>query len=256
MRALLSLAGLLLVFGLFLGGCDSVGLDDGPCPSCSSGDSGSPSDHPGSDGDGADDGGDSDDDGSDSGAGGDGDSEGDGSDDGSGDEGDDGSDDDGSAPGDSSDDVIPVDPRQTYTLTWKDDARDAPAILLADYGMSPGDVVCGQAVGDFYTEPGVLASSRGYPQITAIFSATDVLLPSAQRYRVKGAIDTPEDVETLATAYDGLETDVDEDFDATGGCITVPDGARYVFLAAYDAFYADNTDANVGGQPFGLLLKK
>lgn len=233
MRALLTLPGLLLTLGLVLGGCDSVGLDDGPCTACSAGDAGSPDGHPGSDGDGSDDGG-----ATDNGDPGDGDSEA------------------GGDGGDTSDRVIPVDPRQTYTLTWKDDALDAPAILLADYGVSPGDVVCGRAVGDFYTEPGVLASSRGYPQITAVFSASDVLLAPAQRDRVAGAIDTTEDVTTLATAYDGLETDIDEDIDATGGCMTVPDGARYVFLAAYDAFYADNEDANAGGQPFGLLLKK
>ena len=163
---------------------------------------------------------------------------------------------DGSMPGGSTDDFIPVDPRQTYTLTSKDDAVDAPAVRLADYGVASGDVVCGQAVGDFYTEPGVLASSRGTPQLTAIFSADDVLLPSDQRVRVTGAVDTAEDVTTLATAHGGIDTDVAEDFDASDGCITVPADARYVFLAPYDAYYGDNTDAVAGGRPFGLVLNK
>ncbi|PAP77812.1 hypothetical protein [Rubrivirga marina] len=244
MRTLLSLAGPLLMLGLLLGGCDSVGLDDaGPCPSCAtdSEPSGDPTGPDGGNDGTGDDGADGD---SNDGSTG-------GSDDDSGGEAD-----DGSGPGGSTDDFIPVDPRQTYTLTWKDDAIDAPAVRLADYGVAPGDVVCGQAVGDFYTEPGVLASSRGYPQMTAIFSSDASLLPSDQRVRVKGAVDTADDVPTLATAIDGLDTDVAEDFDATSGCVTVPDGARYVFLAPYDAYYGDNTDAHPSGQPFGLLLKK
>jgi hypothetical protein len=231
MRASLSFAGLLLALGLPFSGCDSVGADDVPCMACASGDSDLPGSHPESGGS------DAGDDGSSAGEDSDGESGGD-------------------LPGGSTDDVIPVDPRQTYTRTWKDDALDAPAILLAEYGVAPGDVVCGRAVGDFYTEPGVLASSRGYPLITAVFSSSDVLLPSDERDRVKGAIDTDDDVATLATATDGLETDVAEDVDATDGCITVPDGARYVFLAAYDTFYADNSDALADGQSFGLSLKK
>ena len=204
-----------VLFGLLLVGCDSVGPDDAVPCTTCAPDN--------SDGGGSDDG---------------------------------GSDDD--APTDGGSDAatfLSVDPRQTYTRTSQDDALDAPALRLADFGLAPGQTVCAQAVGDFYAEPGVLASASGYPLITAIFSADDVLLAADQRARVAGAVDTDDDVTTVETRYGQLATDVAEDFDATGGCVTVPDGARYVFLAAFDGYYADNEDALVDGRAFGLAVE-
>ena len=218
MRFPLALASAAL-FGLLLTGCDSVGPDDAvPCATCTP--------------DGSNDGG---------------------STDGSTDGGTDG----GTPTDDGSDATtfLSVDPRQTYTRTSQDAALDAPALRLADYGVAPGQTVCARAVGDFYLEPGVLASASGYPLVTAIFSADDVLLAADQRARVAGAVDTDADVATLETRYGQLATDVAEDFDATGGCVTVPAGAQYVFLAAYDGYYADNEDALVDGQAFGLAIE-
>ena len=220
MRTALLLAGLALVFSLPLTGCDSVGPDDLACVTCG--------DHPGDDTD-------SDDD---AGSG--------------------GSDDDGGSDGGEADKTsfVEVHPRQTYLLTSADpDAVDAPALRLSDWGLEAGDVVCATAVGDFYTEPGVLASSRGLPLVTAIFSATDELKPDTERRRVETALEAGDDVGTWATAVGGHETDVAEDLDATDACVTIPAGAAFVFLAPFDSFYGDNADALVNGQPFGLLVE-
>lgn len=151
---------------------------------------------------------------------------------------------------------LEVDPRQTYTRTHGDGALDAPALLLADEGLAPGDRVCATAVGDFrIASGGGLARSRDLPLVTAIFSADDELLAADQFDRVTGAIDVGSDVVTPDTESEGHATDVAQDFDATEVCVTIPDGARYVFLSAYDTYFADNEDVVADGQPFGLVVE-
>lgn len=155
----------------------------------------------------------------------------------------------------SSSDFVPVDPRQAYLRTDDGDALDAPAVRLRDYEVTPGDVVCARVVGDFTSEPGARASDRDLPMLTAVFSATDILLAPDQTNRVPGAIDAGDDVSTLSTASGGA-TDIDEDFDATNGCVEVPEGAVYAFLAPYATRYSDNVEAAPNGQRFGLLLRR
>ena len=159
----------------------------------------------------------------------------------------------GNEPG-STPDFIPVSPKQTYLKTDDAGALDAPAVRLSSYGVAPGDYVCGGVVGDFTTEPGALASDRDLPMLTAVFSATNVLLSSNEMNRVPGALDTGNDVTTIDTTG-GSPTDIAEDFDATDGCVEVPAGAVYAFIAPYDARYSDNADALLGGRTFGLVLR-
>ena len=239
---------LLATLAVAVAGCDSVGIDaPRPCTTCSPDTGGS---HPG----GGSTGGSGATDGTTSGSGS---TDGSGASDGAGSGAGDGSGDGGTAGGGSSDlTFIAVDPRQTYTRTSQDKALDAPAIRLADYGVSPGDAVCGAIAGDFYTEPGVLASVRDLPRLTAVFSADDRLLDASERHRVPGVVDVPTYVVTMATNYDQLETDIDQDFDVAEGCITVPAGAQFVFFGAYDSYYADNSDALIDGQPFGVVFKR
>ncbi|WP_412063363.1 hypothetical protein [Rubrivirga sp. IMCC45206] len=151
---------------------------------------------------------------------------------------------------------IEVDPRQTYLRTFGDHALDAPALRLADEGLKAGDHVCAVAVGDFILGPGIRASEQGQPLLTAIFSADDTLSPSDERVRIKTAVEAGDDVVTPDTESGGHATDVPQDFDATSVCVTIPAGARYVFLSTFDTYYADNTADPDGTQPFGLLLKR
>ena len=149
--------------------------------------------------------------------------------------------------------VVPVSPRQTYTLVSQDDALDAPAVSLAGLGLAPGDPVCFRAEGDFNIAGTFYASENSQPLVSAVFSATDRLLGGSVRRRVPDAVEAGPDLVTRPSDRGALDTDIPEDFDATRLCLTVPSGARFVFFAAYDTYYADNS--NIPGTPFGVRVE-
>lgn len=217
--------GLTIGLGLSLTGCDSTGLDDPrTCYSCPDG---------GHTGGGHTGGGHT---------GGGGTTDGDGGTTGG-----------GTSGGTSNATFIPVNPRQTYLRTSKDNALDAPAVRLSDFDAEPGERVCGFAVGDFNVGGGVLASSTGSPLVTAVFSSDDRLLAADHLNRVPGALNVDPDVTTPVTGVDQYATDIAEDFDATNACVTIPAGATHVFFSAFDGFYADN--APTSGPAFGIQIK-
>lgn len=149
----------------------------------------------------------------------------------------------------------PVNPAATYLRTDQD--TDAPIpFLLADYGLQAGDVACFRTAGDFAYGPGLLASSRtaGTPLATGIFSGSNIVNAVTELRRVKDALDGSWNVDTLPTYGTGAPTNVDEDFDATDACYTVPTGATHFFLSAYDDAFLDNTDVQAGGQEFGVFV--
>lgn len=161
----------------------------------------------------------------------------------------------GDRPGDEGGETfVRVNPRQSYVLTSNNDLDDldAPAVRLADFGYITGGPICFRAEGDFFLSPNYRASQRGGPLVTAVFSRTDELRNGTFRDRVTGAIDAGTDVVTDPTNRDALATDIGQDFDATDVCLTVPEGARFVFFGAYDTYYTDNADLN--GAQFGVLL--
>lgn len=169
---------------------------------------------------------------------------------------DNGSDNGSDGGGTTSDVFFDVDPRQTYLRTEQDGAVDAVGIALSDYGFKAGDAFCATAVGDYLLQPGQLASERGGSWVTAVFSADNKLEASTQRVRLHTAIEAGDDVVTPHTFYGQLDTDVSQDWDATSGCVTVPDGANYLFFAAYDSYYGDNAAAPGSTQPFGVVVKR
>ncbi|MEM0963180.1 MAG: hypothetical protein AAGK21_11670, partial [Bacteroidota bacterium] len=103
---------------------------------------------------------------------------------------------------------------------------------------------------------GVAASQRSNILITGVFSASDQLAARKELHRVVDAIDAGDDVATFDTFLGDAPTDIHEDFDATDTCVTVPRGAHFLFLSAFDDNFNDNVDLRPGGQAFGLLLKK
>ncbi|HEX9952520.1 MAG TPA: hypothetical protein VGB53_12185 [Rubricoccaceae bacterium] len=147
----------------------------------------------------------------------------------------------------------PVNPAATYLRTDQSTA-DATPFLLADYGLTPGERVCFRTVGDFYYAPGLLASTRGEALATGVFSASNVLNATTERIRVKDAIDGDWDMYTRPTYGTAAETNIDEDFEVTDDCWTVPAGATHLFLSAYDDSFLDNSDANAAGQAFGVFV--
>lgn len=160
----------------------------------------------------------------------------------------------GNGGSDAKDITLDINPRQTYLRTSNDQAVDAPAVSLANLGYDPGEEVCFRVIGDFSLVETYYASERGTGYLTAVFSSSNVLRPDTERYRVSGAIDAGNDVFTLDTDRNALATDIDQDFRADDVCLTVPNGAEYVFFAAFDSLYGDN--GSIDGTPFQVRIEK
>lgn len=166
----------------------------------------------------------------------------------------DGGDNGGGNGGDKASVTIDISPRQTYLRTSEDDAIDAPAISLRDLGYSAGEPVCFRTEGDYTIAGTYYATERGGTLLTAVFSSSQTLRSNSERYRVADAIEAGSDTFTLPTDRNGLVTDIDEDFDALDVCLTIPDGAEYVFFGAFDSFYGDN--GSIDGTPFRVRIEK
>ena len=147
----------------------------------------------------------------------------------------------------------PVNPAATYLRTDQSTASATP-FRLADYGLEPGERVCFRTAGDFYYAPGLLASTRGDALATGVFSASNILNATTERIRVKDAIDGMWDIFTRPTVGTAAETNINEDFNVTNDCWTVPAGATHLFLSAYDDAFLDNSDARAGGREFGVFV--
>lgn len=244
MRALF-FASLLVLF-LPLSACDSTGVDSGePCYSCGAngGDGGHPGDNGGNGG--SDNGGDNN--GGDDGNGGD-------------NNGGDGNGGDGDNGGDDKARFVEVDPMATYLRVSLDVAEDnvraARAVPLSEIGLEAGKPGCFRAVGDFFYTGNVRASSVGDPLIVAVFSRDEKLGDRNDLNRVTGAIDAGDDIVTDNTFLGDQRTDIGEDFAVTDVCLTVPDGAEFIFFSANDNAFNDNTDVRENGQAFGVRVEK
>lgn len=116
-----------------------------------------------------------------------------------------------------------------------------PTPLVVDLGalgLAPGDWVYIESLGDW--DCGGPCNDDARTQMY-VFSETDELLPQFEVHRVPGAIDVCPDVSTQAPG------DIPEDFWVNANpdafiTIMVPAGAAYLFVAAADSIYTDNTD--------------
>jgi len=135
--------------------------------------------------------------------------------------------------------IYSIDPRATYLLTSQDSAPNAKAFLLAEMSLSPGDFIRLQQFGDY--KPGTIYNdaSKG---LIAVFSGTNILLSSNLLNRVQDALDAGIDVATSVTFYGSLATDIPEDFLINDTYVQIPQGAAYLFIAASDSLYRDNSD--------------
>lgn len=148
--------------------------------------------------------------------------------------------------------LVPLDPRATYLHTNNDSPTPpgALALSLADYGFAAGDRIQLQSVGNFDNGPDGETFYRGI----AVFSSSNTLLANSQAHRVPGAIASDgANFISSPTWFGGQPTDIPEDFQFVRDpvTVTVPAGAAYLFVAAYDRLYYDNTDPN---HDFGVLI--
>ncbi|MBS1263698.1 MAG: hypothetical protein MAG715_00887 [Methanonatronarchaeales archaeon] len=138
---------------------------------------------------------------------------------------------------------VTVDPASTYLRTSGESAGDALPISLQERGIEPGDVITVERIGTWGTGSG--EEGRG---VIGVFSATDEVMGPEEVNRVPGAVDAGLEVETGLTWFGERSTDIPEDFsvaDSEGTrnrvTVTVPEGARYLFVAANDVLYEDNS---------------
>jgi hypothetical protein len=169
--------------------------------------------------------------------------------------------------------TIKIDPLQTYLVPDlpSDIPNDSPAIELSLYNINPGDSIRLERLGDFRLE----TSLGEFDGMTGVFSSSDTILgvtsppPAPDPNRVDGALDAGEEILTELTSFSLIVTDISEDFLVGGNftningnvwahdfiTITVPFTAQYLFVAAFDNRYLDNTDDDfddiVGGSSGG-----
>lgn len=145
---------------------------------------------------------------------------------------------------------VAFDPRATFLRTSRDPALPAAPIRLRDLGVEPGDEIVLEAAGDW-------DAGRGdrYYGAAGLFSRSDSLLPGDSLNRVPGAVGVAvaPSARSWDTYSDGHPTDIPEDFRISEDgsprrevTLTVPEGARYLFLTVLDHFFGDNAPGPEG----------
>jgi len=145
-------------------------------------------------------------------------------------------------------------PRATYTSTCDDPgAQDAAPIVLADWGIEPGDIVIIDQEGFYKLWEGGPSSE----ELQAVFSTSNEIekefidLPGDNegdppkklvRRTVTGAIEAGNNVYTSPPySCENQVANIPQDFSITPHAVfEVPDGATHLFIAARDIFYEDN----------------
>lgn len=142
--------------------------------------------------------------------------------------------------------TVTIDPKLTYLETFADaNAGNTIAIDLVAAGFQPGDTLMLDRLGSFAPH-GTGAADDTSGGMRGVFSTSNILLSSSTLHRVAGAIDAGTDVSTQVVSPTGglVSNDIAEDFSIYHTLVTVPTGARYLFVAASDIYWGDNTDPN------------
>ncbi|HTL63320.1 MAG TPA: hypothetical protein VL261_16880 [Nitrospira sp.] len=150
--------------------------------------------------------------------------------------------------------TISIDPLRTFLFTnndpWSGIGSVQPSIPIAlgSMGISAGDVIELDQLGDYYdgrdgygSGVNTLALDTSTEMI-GIFSSSDTLLAPNVLDRVPGAIDAGLSVTSWNTLFGNMSTDIPYDFRVANTIVQVPVGATYLFIAAHDIYYSDNSD--------------
>lgn len=137
--------------------------------------------------------------------------------------------------------TISLDPKSTYLRTSNNDmtAVNSIAIELASLGLSAGDYVRLELLGDYSQIP---SGPDSAVNLSGVFSSTSTILGPSILNRIPDAIDAGADVFSAATFFQSLPMDIAEDFAITDTVLQIPTGAFYLFVAAHDSYYSDNSD--------------
>jgi hypothetical protein len=150
--------------------------------------------------------------------------------------------------------TISIDPLKTFLFTnndpWSGNGSVAGStpIVLSEIGISGGDTIQLEMLGDWYDGhagygPGVDVSAMDtVKEMIGLFSSSDTLLAPNIFDRVPGALDAGVHIVTWNTLFGNMPTDIPDDFGITNTFLHVPVGANYLFVAAHDIYYSDNSD--------------
>lgn len=140
--------------------------------------------------------------------------------------------------------TLTVDPSLTFLHTNQDTAGGTVAIDLWALGIHEGDSLLLERLGAFAPH-GTGAADDYAAGMIGVFSSTNQLLDGSFLNRVTGAIDAGTDVTTSVSYYGAMASDITQDFAiGNGTTLTAPVGGRYLFVAASDSYWGDNTDPN------------
>jgi hypothetical protein len=149
-----------------------------------------------------------------------------------------------------------VNSKSSYLRAWPGDKPLAPRVIaLAELGdgVVPGDTLDLATIGE-YAELAELKDGDHH-EMTAVFSSTNELKGTGQRYRIPGAIDAGTDINTGGYLSCFLifcsfqSSDIPQDFRVDPGTtVVVPNGANYLFVAPLPPSrkWADNSGFGLG----------
>jgi hypothetical protein len=150
--------------------------------------------------------------------------------------------------------TISIDPLRTFLFTNNDpDSGHGSVpysipIALGDLGISGGEFIQLERLGAFYD--GTYGYGAGIntlslqtsTEMIGVFSSNNALMAPNVLNRVPGALDAGIPLVTWNTLYGNLSTDIPQDFRIANTIVQVPLGANYLFVAAQDIYYSDNSD--------------
>lgn len=166
---------------------------------------------------------------------------------------------DGDQLGDACDTMSPtsdvrVHPHRTYLHRHQDsnpqrnDAAPEPVLGSNIIDLQALGIQVGTPWKVSLTSLGTFSFTGSWPEtgtaMIALFSSSTGLLGPNQLNRVTGAIDAGTDFPTAATHFDNEPTNISEDFLVSGQVLTVPTGARYLFVSPHDTYFQGNRDAD------------
>ena len=149
---------------------------------------------------------------------------------------------------------ITIDPRATFLFTNNDpwsgigSVSGTTPIALSALGISGGDFIQLELLGDWYDGhagygPGVDVSAMDVvKEMIGVFSSSNTLLTPNIFDRVPDALDAGVHIVTWNTLFGNMPTDSHDVFGITNTFLHVPVGANYLFVAAHDIYYSDNSD--------------
>ena len=149
-----------------------------------------------------------------------------------------------------------IDPLRTFLFTnndpWSGNGSVPMSIPieLGNLGISGGEFIRLEQLGSYYDGYAGYGADVNvstldiFKEMIGVFSNSNTLLAPNVLDRVPGAIDAGIYGTSWNTLFGNMNTDIPYDFRVANTIVQVPQGANYLFIAAHDIYYSDNSDPN------------